>query len=199
MFWGRGKVTGRAFWLTLLVLASQAVAAEAHAEKGVYVVLEVSLDSYWQTYSHMLGAKVSAALNGRGIDNSVQVTPKLVSICLSNAANHDVAQKLVIATLKPEAKHGNFYLIPFGSNCFEVSLGKAERRSVGTGDLAQVFKNERQLLEQNGVDSSALEFLPDGHIGIALHGYANKNDVQKLFVPQLKIVETRPLDAKKPL
>jgi hypothetical protein len=177
----------------LLALTSQAVAAG----KGLYVVLEVDLDSYWASYSQMLGDKVGAALNARRIDNTVQVTPKLVSICLANSANHNAAQAIVIATLKPEAKHGNFYLIPFGSNCFEISLGKAERQSVGTGTLAQVFQNERHLLEQNGVDSSALEFLPDGHIGIALNGYANKADVQKLFVPQLKIVETRPLGGAK--
>jgi hypothetical protein len=190
-------------WLAVFVFASSAAMAEpdSHAQpgKGVYVVLAVDLDSYWQSYSQMLGGKVQAALKAHGIDNTVQVTPRLVSICLSTAANHDAAQKLVIATLKPEAKHGNFYLIPFGSNCFEISLGKAERQSVGTGDLARLLKNERQLLEQNGLDSTALEFLPDGHIGIALHGYTNKTDVQKLFVPQLKIVETRPLDEKKPL
>jgi hypothetical protein len=192
MFGVRGKVIGWAAGLTLLAAASQAVAAG----KGLYVVLEVSLDSYWENYSQSLGDKVGAALNARRIENTIQVTPKLVSICLANSANHDVAQRIVIATLKPEAKHGNFNLIPFGSNCFEISLGKAERQSVGTGTLAQVFQNERRLLEQNGVDSSALEFLPDGHIGIALNGYANKSDVQKLFVPQLKIVETRPLGAK---
>lgn len=192
MFRGRGKVIGRAVGLMLLALTSQALAAG----KGLYVVLEVDLNSYWANYSQTLGDKVGAALNARRIDNTIQVTPKLVSICLANSANHDVAQRMVIATLKPEAKHGNFYLIPFGSNCFEISLGKAERQSVGTGTLAQVFQNERHLLEQNGVDSSALEFLPDGHIGIALNGYANKSDVQKLFVPQLKIVETRPLGAK---
>jgi hypothetical protein len=192
MFGAREKVIGRAVGLVLLALTSQAVAAG----KGLYVVLEVNLDSYWANYSQSLGDKVGAALNARRIDNTIQVTPKLVSICLTNSANHNVAQAIVIATLKPEAKHGNFYLIPFGSNCFEISLGKAERQSVGTGTLAQVFQNERHLLEQNGVDSSALEFLPDGHIGIALNGYANKTDVQKLFVPQLKIVETRPLAAK---
>ena len=191
------------FWLAVLAFASSAAMADpdphARPEKGVYVVLAVDLDSYWQTYSQMLGGKVQAALKAHGIDNTVQVTPRLVSICLTTAANHDAAQKLVIATLKPEAKHGNFYLIPFGSNCFEISLGKAERQSVGTGDLARLLKNERQLLEQNGLDSTALEFLPDGHLGIALHGYTNKTDVQKLFVPQLKIVETRPLDVKKAL
>ena len=192
MLRARGKVIGRAVGLMLLALTSQAAAAG----KGLYVVLEVDLNSYWATYSQSLGDKVNAALNARRIDNTVQVTPKLVSICLSNSANHNAAQAIVIATLKPEAKHGNFYLIPFGSNCFEISLGKAERQSVGTGSLAQVFQNERHLLEQNGVDSSALEFLPDGHIGIALNGYANKTDVQKLFVPQLKIVETRPLGSK---
>ena len=188
---GAVRGIGRALSLMLLMLGP--AAADARAGKGIYVVLEVSLDSYWQTYSQTLGNKVSAVLNARGIGNTVQVTPNVVSVCLSNAANHDIAQKLVIATLKPEAKHGNFYLIPFGATCFEISLGKAERQSVGTGDLAQVFKNERQLLEQNGIDSSALEFLPDGHIGIALRGYANKTDVQKLFVPELKIVETRPV------
>ena len=188
-----GKAIARAVGLMLLALTSQAVAAG----KGLYVVLEVDLDSYWASYSQMLGDKVGAALNARRIDNTVQVTPKLVSICLANSANHTAAQAIVIATLKPEAKHGNFYLIPFGSNCFEISLGKAERQSVGTGSLAQVFQNERHLLEQNGVDSSALEFLPDGHIGIALNGYANKADVQKLFVPQLRIVETRPLGGAK--
>jgi len=189
----RGNAIGRAVWLMLLMLASPALAVGAHAGKGIYVVLAVDLDSYWQNYSQTLGDKVGAALRARGIDNTVQVTPRLVSVCLSDAATHDAAQKLVIATLKPEAKHGNFYLIPFGATCFEISLGKAERQSVGTGDLARVFRNERQLLEQNGIDSSALEFLPDGHIGIALHGYANKGDVQKLFVPELKIVETRPV------
>ncbi|HTW35957.1 MAG TPA: hypothetical protein VMD53_15160 [Rhizomicrobium sp.] len=181
----------------LLALTSRAVAAgHAPAEKGLYVVLEVDLDSYWATYSQTLGDKVGAALKARQIDNTVQVTPRLVSICLPNAADHDAAQALVIATLKPEAKHGNFYLIPFGSSCFEISLGRAERQSVGTGDLALVFRNERRLLEQNGIDSSTLEFLPDGRIGIALQGYADKKDVQKLFVPELKIVETRPLGAK---
>ena len=192
MFGGRGKVIGRAVWLMLFALTSQAAAAG----KGLYVVLAVDLNSYWANYSQSLGDKVGAALNARRIDNTVQVTPKLVSICLSNSANHAVAQAIVIATLKPEAKHGNFYLIPFGSNCFEISLGKAERQSVGTGDLALIFRNERHLLEQNGVNSSALEFLPDGHIGIALQGYADKKDVQKLFVPELKIVETRPLGSK---
>jgi hypothetical protein len=192
MFRGGGKVIGRAVGLMLLALTSQATAAG----KGLYVVLEVDLNSYWATYSQSLGDKVGAALNARRIVNSVQVTPKLVSICLTNSADHNAAQAIVIATLKPEAKHGNFYLIPFGSNCFEISLGKAERQSVGTGTLAQVFQNERHLLEQNGVDSSALEFLPDGHIGIALNGYANKSDVQKLFVPELKIVETRQLGSK---
>jgi hypothetical protein len=187
-----GKAIARAVGLMLLALTSQAVAAG----KGLYVVLEVDLDSYWASYSQSLGDKVGAALNARRIDNTVQVTPRLISICLPNSANHNAAQAIVIATLKPEAKHGIFYLIPFGANCFEISLGKAERQSVGTGTLAQVFQNERHLLEQNGVDSSALEFLPDGHIGIALNGYANKADVQKLFVPQLKIVETRPLGAK---
>jgi hypothetical protein len=198
MGWGRGRAIARAVWLALLAPAPQAVAA-GHADKGLYVVLAVDLDSYWATYSQSLGDKASVALKMHQIDNTVQVTPRLVSICLANSANHDAAQAIVIATLKPEAKHGNFYLIPFGSNCFEISIGKAERQSVGTGDLAKLFRNERQLLEQNGVDSSALEFLPDGHIGIALHGYANKAEVQKLFVPQLKIVETRPLDSKKPL
>ena len=193
MRWLRGNAIGRAVWLMLVALAAPAFAAGAHAGKGIYVVLAVDLDSYWQNYSQTLGDKVSMTLRARGIDNTVQVTPRIISVCLSDAANHDAAQKLVIATLKPEAKHGNFYLIPFGATCFEISLGKAERQSVGTGDLARVFKNERQLLEQNGIDSSALEFLPDGHIGIALHGYANKSDVQKLFVPQLKIVETRPV------
>ena len=189
----RGNAIGRVAWLMLVALTAPAVAAGAHASKGIYVVVAVDLDSYWQNYSQTLGDKVSMTLRAHGIDNTVQVTPRLISVCLSDAVNHDAAQKLVIVTLKPEAKHGNFFLIPFGATCFEISLGKAERQSVGTGDLARVFKNERQLLEQNGIDSSALEFLPDGHIGIALHGYANKNDVQKLFVPELKIVETRPL------
>lgn len=192
MFRGRGKVIGRAVWLMLLALTSQAAAAG----KGLYVVLEVDLNSYWTNYSQSLGDKVDAALKARRIDDTVLVTPNLVSICLTNSAAHNAAQAIVIATLKPEARHGKFYLIPFGSNCFEISLGKAERQSVGTGTLAQVFQNERHLLEQNGVDSSALEFLPDGHIGIALNGYTNKSDVQKLFVPQLKIVETRPLGTK---
>lgn len=194
MLGGRGSVIWWAVWLALFASVPPAAVA---ASKGLYVVLEVDLDSYWATYSQSLGDKVNAALKARQIDNTVQVTPRLISICLSNPANHDPAQKIVIATLKPEAKHGNFYLIPFGSNCFEISLGKAERQSVGTGQLAQVFQNERHLLEQNGIDSSTLEFLPDGHIGIALNGYANKADVQKLFVPELKIVETRPLGAKK--
>lgn len=195
MFGGWGKAIARAVGLSLLVLASEAVAA-GHTDKGLYVVLAVDLNSYWTTYSQTLGDKASAALKARHIDNTVQVTPRLVSICLANPATHDAAQAIVIATLKPEAKHGNFYLIPFGQSCFEISLGKAERQSVGTGDLALLFRNERRLLEQNGVDSSALEFLPDGHIGITLNGYANKSDVQKLFIPQLKIVETRPLGTK---
>jgi hypothetical protein len=184
--------------LALLALTSPVCAADsrAHSAKGLYVTLAVDLDSYWQNYSRMLGDKVNVALKSRGIDNTVQITPSLISICLPNAAQHDAAQRVVITTLKPEAKHGNFYLIPFGASCFEISLGKAERKSVGTGNLAQVFKNERQLLEQNGIDSSTLEFLPDGNIGIALQGYTDKKDVEKLFVPELRIVETRPLGAR---
>jgi len=190
----RGKFLQWALGLALLAAASPGEAVDhARASKGLYVTLAVDLDSYWQNYSRDLGDKVNAALKMRGVDNTVQVTPRLISICLSNASRHDRAQRIVIATLKPEAKHGNFYLIPFGATCFEISLGKAERQSVGTGNLAQVFRNERQLLEQNGIDSSTLEFLPDGNIGIALQGYTDRKDVQKLFVPELRIVETRPL------
>jgi len=179
------------FWLAILAIAAPASAADpetrARSGRGTYVVLEVDMNAYWQGFSMSLGDKAGAALNAHGIANSVQVTPQLVSICLQNAAAHDKAQAIVIAVLKPEAARGQFYLIPFGASCFEISIAKAERQSIGTGALAKIFGNERRMLTARGVDSPEFDFLTDGRIGIALHGYSDTAAVRKLFAPQPRL------------
>ena len=173
------------------------VAARTPTGKGVYVVLAVDMDSYWHGYAKFLGEKVAAALAANRIDSTVQGAKGLLSICLGDPARHEQAQKVLIATLKPLATHGQFFLTSFGANCFEISLAQAERDSVASKLLIQSFVSERKHLDQQGV-AYEYELLTNGRIGMTLRDYSDEDAVRRLFAgTPMKIVELHATDGGK--
>jgi hypothetical protein len=160
-------------------------------------VLAVDMDSYWHAYARFLGEKVAAALAANRIDSTVQGAKGLLSICIRDPANHALAQRVLITTLRPLATHGQFFLTAFGANCFEISLAQAERDSVASAILIKSFESERKHLDGARV-AYDYELLTNGRIGMTLRDYSDQEAVRRLFAGSpMKIVELKPMGAGK--